>query len=74
MVRFINDEVVVASRQGSLVVLNDNLEIIKTFDGKFTSNQQPRSISGNSKFIAVGDGVGTVRYYKRDGERQPQVR
>ena len=71
MVKFINGEIVVASRKGNLVVLNENLEIVKKFDG---TDKDPQSISGNATFIAFGDYAGVVRYYKRDGDKKPEVR
>ena len=71
MVELINGEIVVASREGNLVVLNGNLEIVKKFDG---TDEMTRSISGNETFIAFGDGAGVVRYYKRDGDKKPEVR
>ena len=72
MVKFINGEIVVASTKGNLVVLNQNLEIVKKFDG--TLYRDPQSISGNETFIAFGDLAGVVRYYKRAGDKEPEVR
>ena len=57
--------------EGNLTILDENLEVAKTFDG---TDDQTVSMSGNATFIAVGDYAGVVRYYKRDGDKKPQVR
>ena len=52
-------------------MLNGNLEVVKTFDGTY---RDPQSMSGNATFIAFGDLAGVVRYYKRDGDKKPEVK
>ena len=75
LVDFINDEVVVATRSGKLTILNENLDINKEFTaGAVTDNSDPRSLSGNQTFIAVGNYAGVVRFYERIGEQIPMVR
>ena len=56
--------------KGNLVVLDENLQILKKFDG---TDKDPQSVCGNAKYIGFGDGVGVVRYYERDGDKKPQV-
>ena len=71
LVKYINGEIFVALQRGNLIVLNENLEIVRKFDG---TDRQPQSMSGNAKFVALGDFAGVVRYYTRDGDKKPQVR
>ena len=69
-VKFISGEIVAVPMKGNLVVLDENLQILKKFDG---TDKDPQSVCGNAKYIGFGDGVGVVRYYERDGDKKPQV-
>ena len=69
MVAYINDEVVVAPSDGTLVILNDDLRIKKQFtNGTRTSKSRKTilSMSASSKFCATADAAGFVRYFRRD--------
>ena len=70
LVRFINGEIVIASQHGKLTILNEELQILKTFHG---SKSTILSLTGNSEYIALGDWNGTVRYYDRVGSIFPRV-
>ena len=70
LVRFINGEIVTAAEHGKLTVLNEKLQILKTFDG---TSSFIRTLAGSNKFIALGDRSGAVRYYDRVGIIFPRV-
>ena len=75
MVKFINDEIVVATSDGKLSILDESLECNKDFDaGPGAQIEDCRSISGNETFIAVGYRDGTVRYWRRNGGKEPEVK
>ena len=69
LVKFINDRVITVAKGGRLTVLNRNLEILESFSG---TGSFVRTLTGNTKFIALGDSSGAVRYYTR-GISLPQV-
>ena len=74
-VEYINGEIVVAMHNGKLSILDENLEKKKEFDaGPNDGTSDCQSISGNERFIAVGYLDGTVRYWSRNGGKQPTVR
>ena len=62
LVRYINGEVVTASQNGKLTILNTNLDTVKTFNG---SKRMVRSLTGNEKYISFGADDNAVRYYNR---------
>ena len=70
LVRFINGEIVTAAQNGKLTVLNEELEVLKTFRG---SEHYISSLTGSNKYIALGDHNGTVRFYNRVGNIFPTV-
>ena len=70
LVRFVNGEIVSAGRHGKLTVLNKELDILKTFHG---TQSDVRTMTGNDKYIAMGDYDGAVRYYDRAGAVTPKV-
>ena len=70
LVIFINGEIVTAARYGKLTVLNERLEVLKTFKG---TESIVFTLTGNSKYIAFGDYSGMVRYYSRGGSIFPKV-
>ena len=70
LVRFFNGEIVTAAEHGKLTVMNEKLQILKTFDG---TRNMIRTLSGSNKFIALGDYNGTVQYYDRVGSVFPRV-
>ena len=75
LVGYINGEIVVATQNGKLTILNENLDIKKEFTaGAITKLDNPQSLSGNETFIAFGNFAGVVRYYKRNGDKNPTVR
>ena len=69
-IAYFNNQIVAAAREGSLTVMNKNLGIIKEVPGL---NQVIASICGNSKYLALCDIGGAVRYYKRNGDLEPKV-
>ena len=74
LVGYINGEIVVATKNGKLTILNENLDIKKEFTaGAITKLDDPQSLSGNETFIAFGNFDGVVRYYKRNGDKNPTV-
>ena len=70
LVRNINGEIVTASQHGKLTVLNEELQVLKTFHG---SDSVISSLTGNSEYISVGDFSGAVLYYDRVGSIFPRV-
>ena len=73
LVQFIYDEIVMASSDGKLRILNENLDIKKQFTaGTVTQNSTPMSLTGSEKYLASGNGVGVVRYYRRNGDAEPE--
>ena len=73
MVQFINGEIVMASSNGKLRILNENLNIKKLFTaGKVTRNSVPMSLTGNEKYLASGNYGGVVRYYRRKSDAEPE--
>ena len=70
LVRFINGEIVTDDFGGKLTVLNEKLEVLKTFRGSETI---VRSLAGNDEYIAYGDNNGKVNYYSRTGGFEPKV-
>ena len=70
LVRFINGEIVTAAQNGKLTVLNEELEVLKTFRG---TDKGILNLTGNSEYISFGDYNGTVRYYDRVGSIFPRV-
>ena len=70
LVRFINGEIVTDDFGGKLAVLNEKLEVLKTFRG---SEAIVRSLAGNDEYIAYGDNNGKVNYYSRTGGFEPKV-
>ena len=70
LVRSINGEIVTDNLDGKLAVLNEKLEVLKTFSGP---QYTVFSLAGNDKYIAYGDSSGTVNYYNRTGGFEPMV-
>ena len=70
LVRYINGEIISAAKYGNLTILNQNLEVLKTFHG---ARATVRTLTGNTKFIVFGDYDGLVRYYNRTGGNFPRV-
>ena len=70
LVRFINGEIVTDALGGKLAVLNEKLEVLKTFH---RSEYSGRSLAGNENYIAHGDWNGTVTYFSRTGGFFPKV-
>ena len=68
LVQFINDDIVMASSDGKLRILNENLDIKKQFTaGTVTEQSSPCSFTGNEKYLAVsGNYDGVVRYYRKN--------
>ena len=74
MVNFINEQVVVATADGSLTILTETLELRKKIsDDKKHPRKTINSLRGNESFIASGDGSGTIRFYKQNDDDQPKV-
>ena len=71
LVRFINGEIISAAENGKLTVLNQNLEILRTFHG--TVQATVRTLTANANFIVVGDYGGAVQNYNRTGGNFPRV-
>ena len=73
MVQYINDEIVVASNDGKLRILNENLSVKEQFTtGTVTKKSTPWSLTGNEKYLASGNADGVVRYYRRNGDAEPE--
>ena len=73
LVQFINDDIVMASSDGKLRILNENLEIKKQFTaGTVTTKSIPWCLTGNEKYLASGNEWGVVRYYRRKGCAEPK--
>ena len=70
LVKYINGEIVTARKYGKLTVLNEELEVLKTFRG---TDRAVRTLTGNNKYIAFGDWGKTVRYYDRVDSIFPKV-
>ena len=70
LVRLINGEIVTAARWGKLTILNEKLQVLKSFDG---TENSIRTLARNEKYIAYGDWSGAVRYYSRNGGMAPKV-
>ena len=70
LVRYINGEIVTAARYGKLTILNEDLQVLKTFHG---SDSTISSLTGNSEYISFGDYNGTIRYFDRVGSIFPKV-
>ena len=64
LVRFINGEIVTAAQYGDLTILNEELQILETFQG---SHSFLTSLTGNNEYISFGHRNGAVRYYTRVG-------
>ena len=63
----------VASSDGKLRILNENLDIKKQFTaGTVTKNSCPQSLTGNEKYLASGYRNGVVRYYRKNGDAEPE--
>ena len=75
MIRFVNEEIITAAKNGKLTVLDQNLEILNSFDdhGSFPMVADIQSLAGNRVYIAFGDEGGVVRYYSRTGGTTPKV-
>ena len=73
LVRLINAEIVTAAQHGKLTILNEKLQVLKTFHGSNSTNCTISSLTGNSEYISFGDFNGTVRYYDRVGSIFPRV-
>ena len=73
MVKFINDQVIVATADGNLTILNEKL-ILKQIlpNRKKLRFSAINSLSGSENFIASGDYLGTIRFYNR-GEKESKV-
>ena len=70
LIKLVNDELVAIAQNGSLMIFDLQLKIVK----KFTSSQQiPSCISGNDKYIAYGSYGGCVRFYSRHGSNEAKV-
>ena len=67
LVRLINDEVVTVARNGKLTVLNEYLEVLKSFNG--TKNPVV-CLTGNDKYIVFTDDTGKVWYNDRYNDTQ----
>ena len=62
-----------ASSDGELRILNENLDIKKQFTaGTVTQNSCPQSLTGNEEYLASGNYDGVVRYYRRNGDAEPE--
>ena len=74
LVEFINGEIVVATSDGKLSILDESLERKRDFDaGPGAETEFCQSISGNETFIAVGYIKGTVRYWRTNGGKESVV-
>ena len=71
LVKLINDEIVTDDLNGELAILNENLDVLKTFG--VTKTALTGSLAGNDKFIALADLRGTVGYYSRYGSYEAKV-
>ena len=73
-VAYVNGEVAVVTRRGTLSILDENLEQREFFDsGTYHPDRLCQSMSGNEKFIAAGNFNGLVTYWRRTGDKKPQV-
>ena len=71
----INGETVLATHDGKLELLDQNLQSKRVFEaGPGGQISDCLSISGNEKFIAAGYFDGTVRYWSKSGGKEPMVR
>ena len=62
-----------ASNDGTLRILNENLGIEKQYTaGTVPQNSTPWSLTGNEKYLASGYQNGFVRYYRRNGDAEPE--
>ena len=75
MIRCVNEEIITVAKNGKLTVLDQDLEILDSFDdpGSFTLAADIQSLAGNEAYIAFGDSGGVVRYYNRTGDKIPKV-
>ena len=70
LVGYFNGQIFATAKNRKLTVMNEDLEIIKELAG---INDQPRSISANDTFLALGNCGGKVQYYKRINDAEPKV-
>ena len=70
LVDYSNGQVVAAAEKGQLIILSEDLEIIKEFTGPIGI---PTMISGNTTYLTLSDSSGSVQYYKRNSNAQPKV-
>ena len=74
MLEFINGEIVAVTWNGSLRILNEDLEVEKEFNiGENNGGSPPTCLAGNETFLAFGNYAGVVRYYRRNGVKDPHV-
>ena len=65
-------DIIVASKNGKLLVLDAALTIKKQYN---TVNGRPEALSANENYIAVGSWWGgKVFFYQRNGSEEPTVR
>ena len=70
VIKLVNDELVAIAQNGSLMIFDLQLKLVK----KFTSSQQiPSCIGGNDKYIAHGSYGGCVRFYSRHDSNEAKV-
>ena len=76
MVAYINNEIIVAPSDGTLIILNDDLGVKKFFKNGISESTPFQTIfclSGNEKFVATGDAAGVLRYFRRYGVSEAKV-
>ena len=72
LIKVVDQDIIVASRFGKLLVLDTTLKIKKQYN---TINYQPRCLSASEKYIAVGTYYdGDVIFYDRNDSTEPTVR
>ena len=69
MTKIVNDEIVVAV-YGGVLILNDELETVKHFNGIV---EWSTCIDGNAEYIAVGYNKGQVCFYNKSCDTSPTV-
>ena len=71
MIKVVDQDIIVASLNGKLLVLDTTLKIKKQYN---TINDDPYCLSATGKFIAIGTDGYEVTFYDRNGSTEPRVR
>ena len=75
LVRFNNGKIITVAKEGKLIILSENLEILQTFNRQDNcSDSFILWLTCNGKYIAFGDDQGRVHYYGRNHNSASEVR